>query len=89
MANTLCPGDTKDLYFRLLMYGYLTALCSERITMNLVAKRTPLLLENSLRCGKTATARLFQKYAQSHRYPLKFPSHLGQAADFFRVKVSL
>ena len=68
------------------MYAYLAALCSERITMNNASKRTPLLLENSLKYCKTPTAKMLQNYAQDYPYPHQFPSHLRQAADFFHVE---
>eukprot|EP01083_Nonionella_stella_P070491 188634_1 len=82
-------GEDSDLfepYFSVLMYAYLAALCSERITMNNASKRTPLLLENSLKYCKTPTAKMLQTYAQDYPYPHQFPSHLRQAADFFHSK---
>ena len=88
IAEQLFNGNDEflELYFSVLMYAYLAALCSERITMNNASKRTPLLLENSLKYCKTPTAKMLQNYAQDYPYPHQFPSHLRQAADFFHVK---
>ena len=91
LAESLFVGNDEfiELYFSVLMYAYLAALCSERITMNNASKRTPLLLENSLKYCKTPTAKMLQNYAQDYPYPHQFPSHLRQAADFFHVKCKL
>ena len=66
------------------MYGYLHDLCSVRISMNDVSKKTFLLCENSIKAN-SATSVLIQAYAEDHPYAQFFPSHLKQAADYFQV----
>lgn len=67
------------------MYGYLHALCSVRISMNDVSKKTFLLCENSIKTN-SVTSVLLQAYATDHPFAQYFPSHLKQAADYFQVK---
>ena len=67
------------------MYGYLNALCSVRISMNDVSKKTFLLCENSIKTN-SVTSVLLQAYATDHPFAQYFPSHLKQAADYFQVR---
>eukprot|EP01084_Bolivina_argentea_P015384 28783_1 len=75
-------------YHKILMFGFLHALCSVRISMNDVSKKTFLLCENSIKTN-SVTSVLLQQYATDHPFAQYFPSHLKQAADYFQNKFEM
>ncbi len=69
-----------------LRYGYLSRLCSAKISLNDTGRKTPLLIENSIKTAKSTTSKIFQQYAIDHPYSSQFPSHTSEAATYFENK---
>ena len=71
-----------------LMYGYLSALCSAKITLNDRSKKTYLMFENSIKKEKNPTVKALQQYVNSNEFVngKKFPHDLQSAASYFKVK---
>eukprot|EP01083_Nonionella_stella_P055238 145780_1 len=69
-----------------LRYGYLARLCSAKISLNDTGRKTPLLIENSIKTAKSTTSKIFQQYAIDHPYSSQFPSHTSEAASYFESK---
>ena len=72
-----------------LRYGYLSKLCSAKISLNDTGRKTPLLIENSIKTAKSTTSKIFQQYAIDHPYSSQFPSHTSEAASYFEVYIIL
>lgn len=68
-----------------LRYGYLARLCSAKISLNDTGRKTPLLIENSIKTAKSTTTKIFQQYAVDHPFSNQFPSHTSEAATYFDV----
>eukprot|EP01083_Nonionella_stella_P071925 193557_1 len=74
------------IYCRICTIGFLSSLCSARISLNDASKKAYLICENSVKTGKTAVSQILQRYASDHPYQDKFPSHLREASDYFENK---
>ena len=70
-----------------LRYGYLARLCSAKISLNDTGRKTPLLIENSIKTAKSTTSKIFQQYAVDHPFSGQFPSHTSEAATYFDVEL--
>ncbi len=77
--------QASNLLSTALRYGYLARLCSAKISLNDTGRKTPLLIENSIKTAKSTTSKIFQQYAIDHPYPSQFPSHTSEAATYFEV----
>ncbi len=71
--------QASNLLSTALRYGYLARLCSAKISLDDTSRKTPSLIENSVKTAKSTTSKTFQQYAIDH------PSHTSEAATYFEV----
>lgn len=81
-------GDISQVYNYGLMYGYLSALCSSKITLNDRSKKTWLMFENSIKKEKNPTNKLLSRYVNKSELPngKTYLSDLQSATAYFKVK---
>eukprot|EP01084_Bolivina_argentea_P109838 196235_1 len=83
----------QKLYELGLMFGYLSSLCSSKITLNDRSKKTYLMFENSLKKDKNPTVQLLQKYAidmtcgtNQSSSKMRFPNSLQSAYQYYDMR---
>jgi len=88
LSSQMFPTNAvaKNLLSTALRFGYLGKLCSAKISLNDTGRKTPLLIENSIKTAKSKTSKIFQQYAIDHPYSSQFPNHTSEAAQYFDAK---
>eukprot|EP01083_Nonionella_stella_P031645 86659_1 len=61
------PSHSK-MYNKICVIGFLSSLCSARISLNDASKKAYLICKNSVKTGKTQVSQILQRYASDHPY---------------------
>lgn len=76
--------------FNAMIYLYLYKLCESRIDPSVTKHRSVwLIAENSMNKHKTQLREMFRKYASTHQYVDRFPSHRQQAIDHYKEQYQI